>query len=75
MRRMALLIGGQVMDPDQALESIFKYIHEGHEATTAQDAEYSYVLAIEHFEALDAWLRMGGYLPQKWESATRQQTF
>ncbi len=58
------------MDPDEALKNARKACDEIHEAAKAADVdgfEASSLQLTEAFEALDHWMRRGGFPPKDWD--------
>jgi hypothetical protein len=54
------------MDPNEALKRCRKAIEQYRDG---QAVVATMSVLVEHFEALDAWLVRGGFLPADWEKA------
>lgn len=52
------------MDPDETLAQIIEICENGTEAERGDIAEL--------VEALDGWLRKGGFFPKRWDKAARK---
>ena len=54
------------MDPDEALRQLRTAIRDYRNATSIAASEDAADRLAEHAEALDGWLRGGGFLPAEW---------
>lgn len=59
------------MDPNVTLATIRDANLDYGAALNTDDAIDAADRALSAFAALDSWLRVGGYLPTRWESAKR----
>jgi hypothetical protein len=54
------------VDPDEALQQLRTAIRDYRDATSIAAADDAAGRLAEHVEALDGWLRGGGFLPAEW---------
>ena len=63
------------MDPDAALDELLGFVNlmAGLAESGGERIDCREVLrAVELVEALDSWLTTGGYLPRRWQPASRR---
>ena len=61
-----LPVGGVLMDPDQALMDMRRAIEEMDRSITPDEYTRATASLRDAAEALDEWLRKGGFLPAAW---------
>lgn len=54
------------MDPNATLEALRELVRQWHEADDLPE-DFDATRALELFDALDTWLKRGGFLPTSWE--------
>lgn len=54
------------MDPDSVFANLRQHIRDGRDAETNREAAMHFELAADAFDALDDWLRKGGFPPHAW---------
>ena len=59
------------MDPNKTLADLRGKMKEAREAAPFSEDEWAWNEIAELFEALDDWLRNGGFLPEDWRRGTR----
>jgi hypothetical protein len=70
-------IGRPVMDPDVALDELLDLLDriatlaDMHPSATVADRDINRML--ELVEGLDSWLTSGGFLPDRWQPASRSR--